>query len=181
MGGASGVTVGEAIGLLRRLEPRAAADLTERKLRYISAMLGLTSGRQGATAMLNRLDLAVIRLLIRLEAEGLSQPIARFVTVCLAPEIRTLLSAWKPVSAVVAVQRLDVYPKLRRPILTSAADAERLGIYGVTVPVRDLMAGLTEGIARVRTAQPTVWQWKQVEPSTAVTRVQECQREAVLA
>jgi hypothetical protein len=165
------VTVAEAVSLLRRLEPRNAADLTDRKLRYMAAMLGVEAGRSGATVLLNRVDLLLMRMLIRLEASGLSRPLARFAAVCVAPEVRELLSRGRPVASVVVVPIATAYPKVRRPVLTSLGEAQRLGLGGVYVVLRELAAGIAEGIRATRTAQPTVWQWKPVEPSTAAYRL----------
>jgi hypothetical protein len=173
----SGVTIGEAVSLVRRLEPRNAVDMTDRKLRYMAAMLGVEAGRPGATVLLDRVDLLLIRMLIRLEASGLSRPVARFAAVCIAPEVRDLLSRGRPVASVVVVPIAVSYPKVRRPVLTSLGEARKLRLGGVYVVLRELVAGIAEGIRETRTAQPTVWQWKPVEPSTAAYRVIDERRE----
>jgi len=138
-------------------------------------MLGLAPGQSGATVLLDRPSLVAIRLLLRLEASGLSRPLARFAVVCLEPEIRSWLERDR--EAVILVPLAAGYPKVRRPVILSAAEAKREPRPGVQVPLRELTAGVGVAMRETRREQPQVWQWGPVEPSPATYRLQELRDE----
>ena len=141
-------------------------------------MFGLSAGRHGATVLLTRIDLVLIRLLLRLEASGISRPLARFAAVSIAPDVREVFERGRPVAAIVVVPVVSSYPKVRRPMLTTEGEARRLRLGGVFVVLRDLAAGIADAIREIRTARPTVWQWKpvtHVEASTTACLIRQAQ------
>jgi hypothetical protein len=169
------ITAGEAVAALRLLEPRLARDLTERRFRYAAEATGAVKpGRQGWTALYGRVDVALVRLLFRLE-EQISIPVARFTASYLAADIRGFLETTRPVAAVLVVPVGDEarYPRRVWPRLASKSEIRRRGIGGVHLSLREVMAGIPEVMAAVTRDRPTVRLFQEVERSTAAARIRE--------
>lgn len=167
------VTIPEAVALLSRVEPRVCRDLTDKRFRYAAEALGIraTPG-SGAAALYTAVDVALVRLVFRLYAEGVSQPMARAAAVYLGPEVRRVIESGRLGSAVIVVPvsgPAAKYPQRNWARLVTGQEARTLG--GVQIAVRDLAANLVEGMREIRVAEPCVWQWRSVPASTAALRM----------
>lgn len=177
------VTASEAVALLRQLEPRRAADLNERRFHYTAALVGAeqSAGVPGATALYDWMDVALVRFLLVLEDRQISRPVARAAATMIWPQVRAVLERGRVVAAVVVVPIADKPPWLRQPpVLTSLGDARKRQLRGVQVELREIVAGIPEGMARRRAEQKTVRMWAEVAPSTATTRLIELKQERQL-
>lgn len=174
------VTASEAVAVLRAVDPRIAGDLTERQFRYRAQALGInpTLGRGSAT-LYDVIDLALVRFALRLFASGISQRLAQSGSAYLAHAVRELLVSGRAAGAVVVVPTGDAvqYPRRDWPRLVSAADAERAG--GVQIPLRDIADGLAPRMRAIRAHQPTVWQFRSVQASTAAARLELTQPDSM--
>jgi hypothetical protein len=168
------VTASEAVTVLRRLEPRLTRDLTDRRFRYAAEATGAAKAGRGWTMLYGSIDLALVRLMLRLETE-ISIPVARFTTGYLASEIRGLLQSARPVAAVLVVPLGDEarYPRRAWPRLMSDGEIRRLGLRGVQIPLRQITAGIAETMAAVAEKTPTVRLFQPMARSTATVRVLE--------
>ena len=171
------VTADEAVRLLCRLEPRVARGLTLRRFKYAAEATGTTGAGAGCTVMYSLADVALVRLLLRLEATGISRQVARFSTGYLAADVRRLISTNQARRVVVALLGATGgrYPVRVWPRLVSQVEARKQP--GPHVALADVLAGLPEGFARICRAQPEVTQWQPVDRSTATYRVIERREE----
>jgi hypothetical protein len=107
---------------------------------------------RGQTRLYGTLDVAFVRLALRLQAEGVSPWVARVVLTYLRND---LVRAWKSGAAVaLAIRGLKgtLEPALRsRPASISA-----------WVPLREVARGIDTEIQRTRDARETVWMWRKV-------------------
>lgn len=115
--------------------------------------------QQGQTRLFGVLDLAIVRLAIELERQGISAWVARVVLTYLRDDVVRAFKSSAPVSLVVNGVRGRLEPALRAKPSNAVA----------YVPLRELWKGLDAEIATVRTAKPTVWMWTEV-PCHAVKR-----------
>jgi hypothetical protein len=107
---------------------------------------------RGETRLYGSLDVAFVRLALRLQAEGVSPWVTRVVLTYLRND---LIRAWRSSAAVaLAVRGLQgtIEPALRsRPASPSA-----------WVPLREIAKGIDAEIQRTRDARETVWMWRKV-------------------
>lgn len=134
----------------------AGRDCSVRKLRHllVGCALGteLPSRRRGETRLYGVLDVALLRLALALEAEGLSPWVTRVVLTYLRDD---LVRAWKaaaPLSVAVRGVRGSLEPAPKgRPRWAVA-----------WVPLRDIWRGLDAEVERVAGARETVWMWRPI-------------------
>ena len=145
------LTAGEAAALASEL---TGHPCTARQVRYllIQGRLGsdVAPGRRGETRVFGVLDLALLRLALALQAEGVSPSVARTVLTYLHDD---LMRAWRSAAAMgVAVTGLkgSVEPMPRGRPKGAVA----------WVPLRELWRDLEAHIHRVREARPHIWMWK---------------------
>ncbi len=136
---------------------------TPRRVRHLLVQSGLGTElqrrQQGQTRLFGALDLAILRLAVELERQGVSAWVARVVLTYLRDDIvRAFKSAAPLALAVIGVKgRLE-------PAIRSRPSA----VIG-WVPLREVWKGLDKEIDQVREAKPTVWMWSEV-PCHAVKR-----------
>ena len=160
MAGPKLLTAVEAARAVRKLTGRPC---TPRRVRHLLVQGGLGTElqvrRQGQTRLFGALDLAILRLAIELERQGISAWVARVVLTYLRDDIVRAFKAAAPVALAVTGVRGRLEPALKaRP---SSAVA--------WVPLREVWKGIEPEIAGVREAKPTVWMWCEV-PVQAVKR-----------
>jgi DNA-binding transcriptional MerR regulator len=134
----------------------AGQPCSPRQVRHLLVRGGLgTDTRRrmhGQTRLYGTLDVAFVRLALRLQAEGVSPWVVRVVLTYLRND---LVMAWKSSAAVaLAIQGLKgtLEPALRsRPAALSA-----------WVPLREIGRGIDTEIQRTRDAHETVWMWRKV-------------------
>jgi hypothetical protein len=154
------LTAVEAARLVSRLSGRKCSA---RRLRHLLVQGGLGTElqprRHGQTRLFGALDLAIVRLALELERQGISAWVGRVVLTYLRDDIVRAFKSAAPVALAVNGLRGRLDPALRsRP---SAAVA--------WVPLREVWKGLEDEIGGVREAKPTVWMWSEV-PLHAVKR-----------
>jgi len=173
------ITASEAVALLRELDPRLAREFNERKFHYTAALVGAdTAGFPGAVTLYDWLDVALVRLVLVMEDQLISRPVARAAITAVAPVVRDLLSKARPVSAVVVVPIADRPPWMRQPpVLTSKGHAESHGLGGIHIELAAVIAGIREGVRRIRAANETIRVWSDVKRSTGVVRIREHREE----
>ena len=154
------LTAGEAARLLSKSTGRKCSPHRVRRL-LVNAGLGteVQRRRQGQTRLFGALDLALVRLAIELERQGISAWVAKVVLTYLRDDLVRAFKSAAPVALAVTGVRGSLEPALRtRP---SAATA--------WVPLREIWKGLESDIGAIRDAKPTVWMWAEV-PCHAVRR-----------
>ena len=147
------LTVSEAASVAGRL---AGQPCSPRQVRHLLVRggLGTDTGRRtrGETRLYGALDVAFVRLALRLQAEGVSPWVVRVVLTYLRND---LIRAWKASAAVaLAINgvRGTLEPALKsRPAMATA-----------WVPLREIFKGIDADIARVCDARETVWMWRRV-------------------
>jgi hypothetical protein len=154
---ASDVLTGtEVAAVVSRLEGTACSV---RRVRYL-----LSAGERvghGRTRLHAAADVALVRLALRLEREGVSSWVARVVVAYLRDE---LIAAFES-RARVALRLVGI----RGAIVRDAAE-ERTG-NAVFVPLRPICEPLASEIRRVRVKRPTVWMWRELSPAVARVEV----------
>jgi hypothetical protein len=149
------LTASEIAAVVTRLEGEAC---TARRVRYLlSGLLQTDSGTQrGHTRLYGPIDLAMMRLAVRLEAQGVSAWVVRVVLSYGGEEIR---AAWRAgASLALAVRGVTgtIEPaKLETP--TSPAVARVL--------LRSVTTGNVAAIRRERRTRPMVWMWRPMAAS----------------
>lgn len=146
------LTVSEAATVASRL---AGQPCSPRQVRHLLVRGGLgtdTARRiQGETRLYGLLDVALVRLALRLQADGVSPWVVRVVLTYLRND---LIRAWKSSAAVaLAINGLKgtLEPALKpRPASATA-----------WVPLRDISKGIDVEIQRACT-RDTVWMWRKV-------------------
>jgi hypothetical protein len=115
--------------------------------------------QQGQTRLFGTLDLALLRLAMELERQGISAWVSRVVLTYLRDDIVRAFKSAAPVALAVTGLRGSLEPALKaRPSSVMA-----------WVPLREVWKGLEGEIVGVRAAKPTVWMWAEV-PCHAVKR-----------
>ena len=154
------LTVAELAQMVSRLSGR---PLSTRRVRHllVDASLGteLQPRQQGQTRLFGVLDVALVRLAVELETQGISAWVARVVLTYLRDDIVRAFKASAPLSLAVRGVRATLEPSFK-PKPTGLA---------AWVPLRELWKGLDGEVAAVRAGKPTVWMWSEV-PAHAVKR-----------
>jgi hypothetical protein len=154
------LTVGEVAALCARLTGEAC---TPRQVRYL--LVGCRLGteperrRNGQTRLHGAVDVALVRLALRLHAEGVSPWVARVVLTYLRNDV---IRAWRAGSAVtLAVTGIQgsLDPSLKPKPAGAVA----------CVSLREMWHGLETELQRVCAARSAVWMWRDV-PVHAVPR-----------
>lgn len=160
MAGPKLMTAVEAARAVSRLTGRKC---TARRVRHllVQCQLGteLQHRQRGQTRLFGVLDLAILRLAIELDRQGVSSWVTRVVLTYLRNDIVMAFKSAAPVALAISGLRGSVLPALKaRPSGTVA-----------WVPLRDVWKGIEAEIGEVRAARPTVWMYRQV-PLAAVKR-----------
>jgi hypothetical protein len=154
------LTTSEVAALCARLEGRAC---TQRQVSYllVNGGLGAETRRRahGQTRVYGVLDVAFVRLALRLQTEGVSPMVARVTLTYLRND---LIRAWKA-SAALALVITGVHGSLQ-PV----RQARPPGAVAV-VPLLEIWRGLEGELQRVAAARGEVWMWRPV-PVNAVPR-----------
>jgi hypothetical protein len=160
MAGPKLMTAVEAARAVSRLTGRKC---TPRRVRHllVQAQLGteLQARQRGQTRLFGVLDLAIMRLAIELDRQGVSSWVTRVVLTYLRNDIVMAFKSAAPVALAIVGLRGSVQPALKaKPAGTVA-----------WVPLREVWKGIEAEIGEVRAAKPTVWMYRDV-PLTAVKR-----------
>lgn len=160
MAGPKLLTAIEAARLVTRVSGRKC---TPRRVRHLLVQGGLgtelQARRHGQTRLFGALDLAILRLSLELERQGISAWVARVVLTYLRDDIVRAFKSSALVALAVNGIRGSLEPALRsRPSFAVA-----------WVPLREIWKGLDDQIGGVREAKATVWMWSEV-PLHAVKR-----------
>ena len=150
----------EASTLLSKSMGRRISHQRVRRL-LVNAGLGteLQRRQHGQTRLFGALDLAIVKLALELERQGISPWVGKVVLTYLRDDLVRAFKASAPVALSVSGVRGSLGPALRaRPSNVAA-----------WVPLREIWRGLDNEIAAVRDAKPTVWMWTEV-PCHAVKR-----------
>lgn len=120
----------------------------------VTDRLGTDTARRthGQTRLYGILDVAFVRLALRLERDGVSPWVARVVLTYLRND---LIRAWK--SAAALALAIDGLKGSLEPALRS-----RPASATVWVPLRDIWRGIEAEIQRACRARDTVWMWRRV-------------------
>lgn len=114
----------------------------------------------GQTRLYGILDVAFVRLALRLQAEGVSAMVARVTLTYLRSD---LVRAWKA-GAAVALTISGVHGSLQ-PVLKTRPPSRSVAF----VPLLDIWRGLDTELQRACAARAHVWMWRHV-PVDAVPR-----------
>jgi hypothetical protein len=150
----------EVAALCARLEGRAC---TPRQVHYllVSGRLGTESQRRphGQTRVYGVLDVAFVRLALRLQAEGVSPMVARVALTYLRND---LIRAWKA-GAGLALAITGVHGSIQPVLKTRPAGAVAY------IPLLEIWRGLETELQRAAAVRSEVWMWRRV-PVNAVPR-----------
>jgi len=154
------LTAAEVATLCARLTGRRCST---RQVHYllVSGGLGSDAGRRanGQTRMYSVIDVAFVRLALRLQADGVSPMVARVTLTYLRND---LTRGWKS-SAALALAIDGVHGSLQ-----PALKARPTGAIAY-VPLLDIWRGLENELQKVCAARTEVWMWRHV-PVNAVPR-----------
>lgn len=154
------LTAGEVAGLCARLTGQAC---TVRQVRYllVDCRLGTEPERRhnGQTRLHGAMDVAMVRLALRLHAEGLSPWVARVVLTYLRNDVIRVWRAGAAVTLAVTGVQGSLQPSLKPKPAAAVA----------CVPLREIWHGLDTELQRVCAARSRVWMWREV-PVHAVPR-----------
>lgn len=160
MAGPKLLTATESARSVSRLTGRKCSV---RRVRHLLVQGGLGTELQprqrGQTRLFGTLDLAILRLSVELERQGVSSWVTRVVLTYLRNELVLALKSAAPVALAISGLRGSLHPAFK---------AKPSGVVA-WVPLREVWRGLDDEIAEVRSACPTVWMWRDV-PLTAVKR-----------
>ena len=155
------LTAMEVAALCARLEGRRCSP---RQVNYllVSGGLGTETRRRahGQTRLHGILDVALVRLALRLQAEGVSPMVTRVTLTYLRND---LIRAWKA-GAAVALTVSGVHGSLQ-PVLKARPSSGAVAC----VPLLEIWRGLETELHRVCAARAEVWMWRHV-PVDAVPR-----------
>lgn len=154
------LTAVEAAHLLSKLTASHCSPQRVRRL-LVNARLGteLQARQHGQTRLFGALDLAMVRLTIELDRQGISAWVSKVVLTYLRDDLVRAFKSAAPVALAVTGIRGSVEPALRARPSTAVA----------WVPLREVWKGLETEIETLRRAKPTVWMWTEV-PCHAVKR-----------
>ncbi len=154
------LTAAEVVMLVGRL---TGQSISPRQVRYllITGSLGtdVQPRRPGETRLYDVIDVALVRLAVRITMQGGSRAVARVVLTYLRDH---LIRAWKagaPLALAIRGVRGSIEPALR----TAPSWAT------IWIPLREVWRGLDREIQQVSDTRSTVWAWRQV-PVRAVRR-----------
>jgi hypothetical protein len=154
------LTGAELAQLVSRLTNR---QVSARRVRHLLVEAGLgtelQARQQGQTRLFGVLDLALIRLVIELEGQGISAWVARVVLTYLRDDLVRAFRSSAPVALAVRGLRATLEPALK---------GQPSGLTA-WVPLREVWKGLDGEVAAMRAGKPTVWMWTEV-PAHAVKR-----------
>lgn len=147
------LTTLEVASLCARLTGRRCSP---RQVRYLLVTGGLgTDARRranGQTRLYGVLDVAFVRLALRLQADGVSPMVARVTLTYLRSD---LIRAWKA-GAAVALTIAGVHGALQPVLKATPAGAV------ACVPLLEIWRGLETELQRVCAARAHVWMWRHV-------------------
>ncbi len=151
------LTAVELAQLVSRLTGRTVSPRRVRHL-LVDAALGteLQARQQGQTRLFGVLDVALIRLVIEMERQGISAWVARVVLTYLRDDIVRAFRSSAPVALAVHGLRARLEPALK---------AKPSGLTA-WVPLREVWKGLESEVAGMRAGKPTVWMWSEVPAHT---------------
>lgn len=143
------VTAAELATVVTQLEGEAC---TARRVRYLlGGLLPMDGGQRGRTRLYGAIDVALMRLAVRLEAAGVSAWVVRVVLAYCGDEIR---AAWRSGAAVaLSVRGVTGWIHSARP----EADGP---VAVACVPLRSVLAGNESAIRQARRARPNIWMWR---------------------
>jgi hypothetical protein len=160
MAGPKLLTAVEAARVVSKISGRKCSP---RRVRHLLVHGGLGTElqrrQQGQTRLFGALDLAILRVALELERQGISAWVARVVLTYLRDDIVRAFKSAAPVALAVNGVRGRLEPALKSKPSSAVA----------WVPLRDAWKGLEGEIAAIREAKPTVWMWAEV-PCHAVKR-----------
>jgi hypothetical protein len=160
MAGPKLLTAVEAARVVSKVSGRKC---TPRRVRLLLVEGGLGTElqrrQQGQTRLFGALDLAILRVALELERQGISAWVGRVVLTYLRDELVRAFKSSAPVALSISGLRGRVEPVVRTKPAAAVA----------WVPLRDIWKGLENEIAAVRDAKPTVWMWSEV-PCHSVKR-----------
>ena len=146
-----------------RLGGVSGRSCSARQVRYLLVAGGLGTQVErrshGQTRLFGALDVALVRLALRIEHEGVSPAVARVVLTYLRTD---LIRAWKA-AAPLALAIRGVHGSLEPALKARPA-------WAVTwIPLREIWSALEREIQQVCDRRSTVWMWRHV-PVHAVSR-----------
>ena len=154
------LTVGEVAALCTRLEGRRCS---RRQVTYLLIAGGISGEAprrsRGQTRVFGVLDVAFVRLALRLQAEGVSPMVTRVTLTYLRSD---LIRAWKA-SANVALALTGVHGSLQPALKPKPAGAIAF------VPLLEIWRGLETEVHKAAAGRGEVWMWRHV-PVNAVPR-----------
>lgn len=146
------LTAVEVAALCTRLEGR---NCSPRQVHYLLVSGGLgTDARKrsrGQTRVYGSLDVAFVRLAVRLQAEGISPMVARVILTYLRSD---LIRAWKA-SASLALTVSGLHGSLQ-PVLKARPDA------AAYVPLLEIWRGLDAELHKIAATRTEIWMWRPV-------------------
>jgi len=160
MAAAKLLTAVEAAKVVSKVSGRKCSPRRVRLL-LVQGGLGteLQRRQQGQTRLFGALDLAILRLALELERQGISAWVARVVLTYLRDDIVRAFKSSAPLALAVSGLKGRLEPAIRtRPSAVAG-----------WVPLREVWKGLDREIELVREAKPTVWMWAEV-PCHSVKR-----------
>lgn len=154
---ADGVTLNEAARILSKLEHRRVTPAQIRAI-LVRGTTGraLEPRRIGQTRVYSAVDLAMVRLNLRLRAQGVSPLVARVIVANLSSEMIEHLIHGDPMALnIIGMRGIPAHPNSK----------ELAGV--AWVDLRDVWRGVEREIEATRRAQPDVWCWKWAEPQAS--------------
>jgi DNA-binding transcriptional MerR regulator len=147
-----GVTLREAAQLLSTLERRPVSPAQVRSILVLDTTGHALAPRQhGDVRLYSAVDVAFVRLTLRLRAEGVSPTVARTIVSCLGPMLAEHLTHNHPMAlAVVGLRGLLLYAPAGRPDAVVA-----------WVTLQDVWRGIEDRIRVVRQRAPELRRWNQ--------------------
>lgn len=147
------LSVNEVADLVGRLEKHPCSP---RQVRHLLVTGGLATDpqqrRRGQTRLYDLLDVAFVRLAVRLRHEGISPWVARAVLTYLQNDITRAWKAAAPLALSVEGMRGRLEP----------AAKSKPGRAAAWIPLRDIWRGLDNELRRVCDARDTLWMWRHV-------------------
>jgi hypothetical protein len=153
------LTAPEVAAVVSRLE---GEPCSVRRVRYLLSGLSATDAAppRGEVRLWGPVDVALMRLAVRLGTQGLSPWVARVVLTYSGAEIR---AAWTSgASVALAVRGVTGSIEGATPGPDAPAVAAR-------VLLRSVFVGTVSAIRQERRARPTIWRWK-ARPATALAQ-----------
>ena len=154
------LTAPEAAHVLSKLTGRPCSPHRVRRLLVVAGLgTELQARQRGQTRLFGTVDLAMVRLALELEQQGISAWASKVVLTYLRDDLVRGLKSAAAVALAVRGIRGSLEPALRARPASAVA----------WVPLREVWRGIDAEIEAVRGAKPTVWMWTEV-PCHAVKR-----------